>query len=190
MTETEMPTDVSIITTYRCQMRCKMCDIWENPTDPKKEITAKELEILPNFKFVNVTGGEPFVRRDLEDIVEVLYKKSDRIVISTSGFHHKRIIRLAERFPNIGIRVSIEGLSQRNDDLRGREGGFDRGLKTLFALKEMGNKDIGFGITVSNKNSEDMLWLHKLAQSMGMEFATAAFHNSFYFHKDDNWIEN
>lgn len=185
-----MPTDVSIITTYRCQMRCKMCDIWEHPTDPKLEITAKDLEILPSFKFVNITGGEPFVRRDLEDIVEVLYKKSERIVISTSGFHYKRIIRLAERFPNIGIRVSIEGLSQRNDDLRGREGGFDRGLKTLFALQEMGNKDIGFGITVSNKNSEDMLWLYKLSKAMGMEFATAAFHNSFYFHKDDNWIEN
>ncbi|MBA1332247.1 radical SAM protein, partial [Candidatus Endoriftia persephone str. Guaymas] len=117
-----------------------------------REITAKDLEILPSFKFVNVTGGEPFVRRDLEDIVETLYKKSDRIVISTSGFHYKRIIRLIERFPNIGIRVSIEGLSQRNDDLRGREGGFDRGLKTLFALKEMGNQDIGFGITVSDNN--------------------------------------
>ena len=55
------PTDVSIITTYRCQMRCKMCDIWENPSDSKKEIQAKELEMLPNFKFVNITGGEPFV---------------------------------------------------------------------------------------------------------------------------------
>jgi MoaA/NifB/PqqE/SkfB family radical SAM enzyme len=148
-----MPTDVSIITTYRCQMRCKMCDIWEHPTDSKREITAKELEILPGFKFVNVTGGEPFVRRDLEDLVEVLFKKSDRIVISTSGYHYKRILKLAERFPDIGIRVSIEGLSQHNDRLRGREGGFDRGLKTLLGLREMGVKDIGFGCTVSNLRS-------------------------------------
>jgi radical SAM protein with 4Fe4S-binding SPASM domain len=185
-----MPTDVSIITTYRCQMRCKMCDIWENPTDSKREITAKELEMLPNFKFVNITGGEPFVRRDLEDIVEVMYRKSDRVVISTSGYHYKRILQMAKRFPNIGIRVSIEGLSQHNDDLRGREGGFDRGLKTLLGLQEMGCKDIGFGMTVSNKNSGDVVWLHRLAKSLGMEFATAAFHNSFYFHKDDNWIDN
>ena len=188
--KTDLPSDVSIITTYRCQMRCKMCNIWENPTDPKKEITAKELEILPNFKFVNITGGEPFVRRDLEDIADVLFKKSNRIVISTSGWHYKRIISMAERFPNIGIRVSIEGLSQRNDDLRGRESGFDRGLKTLLSLREMGVKDIGFGITVSNKNSEDMLWLYRLAKELGLEFATAAFHNSFYFHKDDNDITN
>lgn len=184
------PTDISIITTYRCQMRCKMCDIWENPTDKKQEITAKELEMLPKFKFVNITGGEPFVRRDLEEIVEVMVKKSPRVVISTSGWHTDRIFRLAERFPNIGIRVSIEGLSQKNDELRGREGSFDRGLRVLLTLKEMGVKDIGYGCTVSNNNSEDMLWLYKLSRELGMEFATAAFHNSFYFHKDDNDITN
>lgn len=184
------PTDVSIITTYRCQMRCKMCDIWENPTDKKQEITAKELEIIPNFKFVNITGGEPFVRRDLEDIVEVLFKKSDRIVISTSGWHTERIIKMAERFPKIGIRVSIEGLAEKNDDLRGRDGSFDRAMRLLLTLKEMGIKDIGYGCTVSNKNSDDMLWLYKLSRELGMEFATAAFHNSYYFHKDDNEITN
>ena len=184
------PTDVSIITTYRCQMRCKMCDIWENPSDSKREIQAKELEILPKFKFVNITGGEPFVRRDLQDIVEVMFRKSERIVISTSGWHTDRIIKMAERFPNIGIRVSIEGLSEKNDDLRGREGSFDRGLRVLLTLKEMGIKDIGYGCTVSNHNSADMLWLYKLSRELGMEFATAAFHNSYYFHKDDNEITN
>ena len=185
-----IPTDVSIITTYRCQMRCKMCDIWENPTDKKLEITAKELDVLPKFKFANITGGEPFVRRDLEDIVDVMYKKSDRIVISTSGWHTDRIIKMAEKFPNIGIRVSIEGLAQKNDDLRGREGSFDRAMRLLLTLKEMGMKDIGYGCTVSNKNSDDMLWLYKLSRELGMEFATAAFHNSYYFHKDDNEITN
>lgn len=184
------PTDVSVITTYRCQMRCKMCDIWENPTDKKREITAKDLEILPNFKFVNVTGGEPFVRRDLEDIVDVLFKKSDRVVISTSGWHTDRIIKMAEKYPNIGIRISIEGLSQKNDDLRGRDGTFDRAMRVLLTLKEMGMKDIGYGCTVSNKNSDDMLWLYRLSRELGMEFATAAFHNSYYFHKDDNEITN
>jgi len=183
-----MPTDVSIITTYRCQMRCKMCNIWENPTDRKQEITPQDLEILPSFKFVNITGGEPFVRNDLEDIVEVMFKKSERIVISTSGWHTKKILKMAERFPNIGIRVSIEGLSQKNDDLRGREGGFDRGLKTLLTLKEMGVKDIGFGQTVSNRNSGDLVPLYQLSKELGMEFATAAFHNSYYFHRDDNHI--
>ncbi len=185
-----MPTDASIITTYRCQMQCKMCDIWKNPSDKESEITPQELEILPSLKFINITGGEPFLRQDLDEIVEVALSKAPRIVISTSGWHVERIVALAEKFPNIGIRVSIEGLEQKNDELRGRTGGFDRGLKTLRTLKEMGIKDIGFGITVSNKNSADMLQLYDLSKSLEMEFATAAFHNAYYFHKGDNIITN
>lgn len=185
-----MPSDVSIITTYRCQMRCKMCNIWENPTDEKKEIQAKDLEKLPKLRFINITGGEPFLRSDLEEIVSVCFTKAPRVVISTSGYHHDKIIALAKKFPKIGIRVSIEGLSQRNDELRGKQGGFDKGLMTLLKLREIGIKDIGFGITVSNQNSPDMLWLYKLAKELKLEFATAAFHNSFYFHKDDNIITN
>ena len=190
MKKVQMPTDVSIITTYRCQMACKMCDIWKNPTDKKKEITPQDLEKLPNFKFVNITGGEPFLREDLEEIVEVMFKKTDRIVISTSGWHTSKILKLAKRFPKIGIRVSIEGLELKNDELRGRDGGFQKGLATLKGLKELGVKDIGFGITVSNKNSPDMLELYKLGKELDMEFATASFHNSYYFHKDDNFVTN
>ncbi len=182
--------DVSIITTYRCQMRCKMCDIWQNPTDPKKEIMPEELKILPHMDFCNITGGEPFIRDDLEEIVRVMFERSDRVVISTSGYHVERILALAKRFPNIGIRVSIEGLPKKNDELRGRNDGFDRGLRTLLGLRKLGIKDIGFGITVSNKNSEDMLWLYELAKELNMEFATATFHNSFYFHKHDNFVTN
>jgi radical SAM protein with 4Fe4S-binding SPASM domain len=185
-----LPTDVSIITTYRCQMRCKMCDIWQNPTDARKEITPAELELLPDFKFANITGGEPFLRKDIEDIVSVMMRKADRVVISTSGWHKDRIIELAKKHPKIGIRVSIEGLSQANDDLRGRPGGFDRGLSLLLELKRMGLTDIGFGQTVSNKNSHDLLPLYELSKNLGMEFATASFHNSYYFHKGDNFITN
>ena len=185
-----LPTDVSIITTYRCNMKCKMCNIWRYPTEISKEIRPEELEILPQMKFVNITGGEPFVRRDLDEIVEVSFRKAPRVVISTSGYQVDDILALAEKFPKIGIRVSIEGLSTVNDYLRGRDSGFDRGLKTLLGLRRLGIKDIGFGITVSNNNSADMLELYELSKNLKMEFATAAYHNSYYFHKDDNVITN
>lgn len=185
-----LPTDASIILTYRCPMRCKMCNIWQNPTDKKEEIKAADLHSLPRLKFINLTGGEPFIREDLAEIVEECYRHTDRIVISTSGWYDDRVIELARRFPKIGIRISIEGLKEKNDELRGRDGGFNKGYNTLLKLKEMGLKDIGFGCTVSNNNSSDMLELYKLSRELGLEFATAAFHNSFYFHKHDNVITN
>ena len=185
-----LPREASIILTYRCPMHCQMCNIWAHPTRAEEEITPATLEKLPRLKFINLTGGEPFVRDDLEEVVRVCYTRAPRIVISTSGWLEDRVIDLARQFPNIGIRISIEGLAEKNDELRGREGGFERGLRTLRTLKEMGLTDIGFGCTVSNHNSSDMLELYRLAKEMGMEFATAAFHNSFYFHKYDNIITN
>jgi len=182
--------DGSIIVTYRCPMRCKMCNIWANPTKKEEEFKPELLKKLPKMHFVNITGGEPFVRDDIEEIVKILMTKTDRIVFSTSGFYSEKIIELAKKYPKLGFRISIEGLSCKNDELRGREGGFDKGLKTLLELRRIGVKDIGFGITVSNNNSEDMLNLYELSKSLGMQFATASFHNSFYFHKYDNRITN
>jgi radical SAM protein with 4Fe4S-binding SPASM domain len=183
--------DASIIVTYRCPMRCKMCNIWANPTSQAEELNSAEYEKLPNnLHAINITGGEPFVRDDLEDIIKVLQTKTKRIVISSSGYFEDKIIDLFLRHPHLGIRISIEGLSQKNDELRGHLGGFDKGLRTLLKLKEMKIKDIGFGITVSNNNSSDMLSLYSLARELNLQFATAAFHNSFYFHKYDNKITN
>ena len=98
---------------------------------------------------------------------------------------------MAEKFGNqIGIRISIEGLPAANDELRGIKNGFDHGLRTLVTLHDMGIRDIGFGITVSDRNAKDMIELYRLANAMGLEFATAVTHNSYYFHKHDNTFEN
>ena len=165
-----------------------MCDIWRNPTDASHEIKGADLRSLPRLKFINITGGEPFVREDLGEIVEECYRHTPRIVISTSGWFTDRIIDLARQFPRIGIRVSLEGMERTNGAVRGREGSFSRGIAVLRQLHELGVKDIGVACTVSGDNSPDLAELYRLTRSMGMEFATAAAHNSFYFHKTDNVI--
>jgi len=175
-----------IAVTYRCNARCQMCYTWKYPTRKEVEIQARHLVSLPPMRFTNLTGGEPFLRRDLEDIIEVVKPKTKRIVISTNGFFTSRILKVAAKYPDIGIRISIEGLPRVNDELRGIKHGFDKGLRTLLELHDMGLKDIGFGITLSDKNAKDLLSLYRLAKAMGLEFATAATHNSYYFHKFDN----
>lgn len=178
-----------VCVTYRCNAKCHMCNIWQHPTKPQEEIKPDIVEKLPRLKFVNITGGEPFIREDLEEFVERLKRKGQRIVISTNGFFTDRIVQLAQRHKDIGIRISLEGLPKANDELRGIKDGFDKGLRTLIELKHMGMKDIGFGITVSDRNALDLLELYKLAAAMKVEFATAVVHNGFYFHKQDNRIE-
>ncbi len=179
--------EACIIVTYRCNAKCHMCNTWQYPSQPKEEITPAVIEKLPNgLNFINITGGEPFLRDDLADIVQVALSKTKRLVISTNGYFTDRMIALAQRFPQIGVRISIEGLPEANDRLRGIPDGFDHGLRSLLGLRAMGLKDVGFGITVSDVNAKDMIELYRLADAMGLEFATASTHNSYYFHKSDN----
>ncbi|MDD2970062.1 MAG: radical SAM protein, partial [Lachnospiraceae bacterium] len=180
----------SIIITYRCNAKCNMCDCYKNPSKPEEEIKLETLEKLPDMAFTNITGGEPFIRQDIADIVRVLYKKTKRIVISTNGYFTDRIIKLCEEFPQIGIRISIEGLEETNNAIRGLPDGFKKGYETLKRLVEMGHKDVGFGMTVQDMNCKDLIPLYKLSDELNMEFATATLHNSFYFRKTDNKIDN
>ena len=180
----------TVIVTYRCNARCNMCDCFKDPTRPEEEITLEVIKKLPEMAFTNITGGEPFIRRDIPDIVRELYKKSDRIVISTNGYFTERIIALCREFPKVGIRISIEGLQETNDAIRGIPDGFQRGYRTLQTLVEMGHPDVGFGMTVQDMNCEDLVPLYKISDEMGMEFATATLHNSFYFRKTDNKIDD
>ncbi|MCK4547508.1 MAG: SPASM domain-containing protein [Candidatus Eisenbacteria sp.] len=168
-----------------------MCNTWQHPSDPKDEIPPEIIEKLPaRLGRVNVTGGEPMLRKDIDDVIAVISKKTRRCEISTNGYFTDRIIDIAGKFPEVVIRVSLEGLASANDDLRGIKDGFDHGLRTLLKLKEMGVKDIGFAITVSDRNAGDIMELFALASGLDMEFATAATHNSFYFHKMSNAFEN
>lgn len=180
----------TVIVTYRCNARCSMCNRYKAPSKAEEELTIETIRKLPKMYFTNITGGEPFIRRDLKDIVRELYKKSDRIVISTNGFFTDRIIDLCKEFPQVGIRISIEGLEQTNNEIRGLENGFQRGYDTLKELRNMGMKDVGFGMTVQDKNAPDLVPLYKISNDMCMEFATASLHNSFYFVEAKNIIHD
>lgn len=190
MAKSEKKLNGTIIVTYRCNARCTMCNRYKAPSRPDEEISLDTIKKLPRMYFTNITGGEPFIREDLPDIVRELYKKSDRIVISTNGYFTDRIIKLAEEFPKVGIRVSIEGLEQTNNEIRGLPDGFNRGYSTLKKLVEMGHPDVGFGMTVQDKNAPDLVPLYHLANELHMEFATASLHNSFYFVEAKNIIHD
>ncbi len=180
----------TVIVTYRCNAKCTMCNRYKVPSKPEEEISIETIKKLPLMSFTNITGGEPFIREDLKDIVRELYKKSDRIVISTNGFFTDRIVDLCKEFPNIGIRISIEGLENTNNEIRGLDDGYNRGYTTLKTLVEMGMKDVGFGMTVQDKNAPDLVPLYEISNELGMEFATASLHNSFYFVETTNIIHD
>lgn len=180
----------SIITTFRCNAKCHMCDIWRHPSKASEEISPKLMEKLPEGLRVNITGGEPTIRKDIGDFFEILYGKSHLLELSTNGYNTDKILELAENYPKILIRISVEGLPKLNDKLRGLPDGFDRALRTILELKKTKCKNIGFSIVICDKNADDLVALHELCSYLGVELGSSVMHNSWYFHKNDNVVND
>lgn len=96
----------SLITTFRCNAKCNMCNIWKHQTRPEEEIDYHYYEKLPAGLRINITGGESTIRKDIDDIFRVLYPKASLLELSTNGYNTETIVALAKKYPNILI-VSV-----------------------------------------------------------------------------------
>lgn len=179
----------SLIITYRCNAKCQMCEIWKHPSRSGAEIKPEFYEKLPSGLRINITGGEPTVRKDIDEIFRILYPKASLLELSTNGYYTDKIISLAEKYPNILIRVSVEGLPALNDRLRGLKNGFDHAVRTVLALRKTRCRNIGFSVVVSPHNVSDLIHLYELSCDLGVELGNSVIHNSWYFHKHDNQIQ-
>lgn len=178
----------SLITTFRCNAKCNMCNIWKHQTRPEEEIDCAYYEKLPAGLRINITGGEATIRKDIDKIFEILYPKAALLELSTNGYNTDTIVALANKYPNILIRVSLEGLPALNDAKRGTTDGFDHALRTILELKKTKCKNIGFSVVISPDNYKDLIYLYELCVALDVELGNSVVHNSWYFHKEDNQI--
>jgi len=180
--------DFTVITTYRCNSKCSMCHVWQNPSHPAEEVDMKTLEKIPfGIDHLNLTGGEPTLRGDLAQMVDLLHPRARKLEISTNGLRWQTLKAVIRKYPDIKVRFSLEGLGEVNDRIRGEAGGFERKVEGVKQLKELGGCDLGFAAVIQDDNAADLLPLYRLAQGMGVELATSVLHNAFQFHKADNY---
>jgi radical SAM protein with 4Fe4S-binding SPASM domain len=154
---------VNLCVTYWCQYRCKTCNIWlRKPTD---ELTTGELlrfiEVNRDIQWLDVTGGEPFLREDLGEILEAAVRRWRGLVLlhfPTNGFLTDRIVSTAERIAALGgprfiVTVSLDGDEALNDEVRGIKGGYRRQMETFKALRQIKGVEAVLGMTVSRYNA-------------------------------------
>ena len=160
------PMDLSIILTYRCNSRCSMCNIWQHPTLPAEEVTLETLAKLPGgFDYLNLTGGEPTLRTDLEAVVDLLHPKTRQLEISTNGLQADKLERILRKHPDVKIRISLEGIGERNNAIRGEKNGFERKRDTMKRLKAAGGCDLGFATTFQDDNCDQLLDLYQIGRA-------------------------
>ena len=193
------PLFINFPITYKCNMRCSMCDIWQRyRKDPKKlseELTTEEIErifsdnsdFLSNVRNVGLTGGEPFLRDDIGDIVRIIRDNipNVRLGAQTNGFRTDSIIRNLKdilRFcPDFGLAVSLDGVMETHDRIRGVKGTFNNALETIREARKLGVKRITTGMTLSSINYDQINKIRDIASELDTEFSCFLADEGDYF---------
>ena len=136
-----LPRFLTYIVTFTCNARCIMCDSWkkESPDDLQLDEIERIFRQLPRLDAVRLTGGEPFVRRDLSDIAALArtHLRPLFLHVTTNGFLTDRIVNFCEtRDQSLPLRllVSVDGLAGKHNEVRGRETAWDSAIATLKTL--------------------------------------------------------
>ena len=129
-----------------CNCRCQMCNIWQQKFD--YQITPSELEkalsnpLFSEVKTIGVNGGEPTLRKDLAELVDILFRKLPKlsnISLITNSLNSSQV---TERITEIGqvikshnglldVMVSLDGVGEVHDRVRGRKGNFENAVKVI-----------------------------------------------------------
>ena len=142
-----LPFSLVVSASFRCNSRCKTCGVWSKPGD---EMTLEEWDRVfaklgRGPVYLTFTGGEPFLRQDLADMVLSAYRhcRPSVVTIPTNGLLTQRIADQAERMAagapgaSIGINLSLDGVGQEHDEIRQVPGNWNKALETWQALKSL-----------------------------------------------------
>ncbi|MBU6996837.1 MAG: radical SAM protein [Theionarchaea archaeon] len=202
------PYKVTYAVTYQCNARCKICNIWKKyvqvPQKKAEELTLPEIgAIFSQFdlSWVSLTGGEPFLRDDLVDIVSAIEECSPHLsllTIPTNGSLPETARRATEsileetRIQNVVVTVSVDGDELLHDELRGVPGLWKKARTLYHMLSSMENDrfSVLLEFTVSKHNAG---YLDRAIRSFGADYSqvviTAA-HSSYFYRTELHHLHN
>jgi MoaA/NifB/PqqE/SkfB family radical SAM enzyme len=153
-----LPANITVSVSYRCNSRCKTCNVWQLPND---DLTCEEWDrvfaSLGNAPYwFTFSGGEPTLRPDLPDMVGSAYQhcRPGIINIPTNGILDKtippRIEQVLQAAPKseVIINLSLDNIGSKHDEIRGVPNNWRRAMSTYRQLKELqhGYKNLTLGI--------------------------------------------
>jgi len=198
------PVFVNYLCTFRCNSRCTMCNIWslyqsrEGKKQRSEELTATELrkilqqnqDFLSQVRHIGVTGGDPLLRPDIVELIQTLREKLPyaEAGIQTNGLAprlvEQRVREILKFYPEFSLAVSLDGIGDVHDRIRGIPGAFERAMESIRIAQSLGVKRITTGMTLSNANANQIGEVKKLADELGTEFSCFLAEKSRYFRNE------
>jgi radical SAM family uncharacterized protein len=153
---------------YRCNLECGMCPFWrredENLLTVDDEVRMMKSLVRAGVSFLGFEGGEPLLRRDLPEILAESHQRFHTSVVTNGWLLRNRIRDIAPHLDMIF--VSLDGIGDLHDRLRGIPGSFDRAVDGIRAARNY--VPVGISSTITNDNMDDAEKVVALAQRLGV----------------------
>jgi MoaA/NifB/PqqE/SkfB family radical SAM enzyme len=177
------PLRVQLEVTGTCNLKCEFCCQDEGYKYGKEELNLSEIKSvidqIPRFTLLTFSGGEPLLRKDIKEIISYALEKKHFCNISTNGvLLDSEIIKLLMQKGFLAISVSLDGMGQIHDKLRGVPQTFEKVKSNLIAFasikKERKNKFplLDIKTIITDKNIDELVKLYSFCESIGAEFFT------------------
>jgi MoaA/NifB/PqqE/SkfB family radical SAM enzyme len=188
-----MPINLTFSVTNVCQSRCKTCSIWElykdRPELRENELTLDEIEkifrSMGHIYVFNVSGGEPFLRSDITEIIRAAcnHLSPGVVHIPTNAIARKRTEKKTRQILEIlksncsdtqlTIKPSLDHIESKHDEIRGVPGNFEKVLDVFNRLKKMQsaypNFHVELGTVISRWNVDDVEEIAQYVTNLGVD---------------------
>jgi MoaA/NifB/PqqE/SkfB family radical SAM enzyme len=174
-----LPVNITVSVSYRCNSRCKTCNVWLLPND---DLVLDEwdrvFQSLGNAPYwFTFSGGEPTWREDLPEMVESAYRHCQPGIINipTNGIQDRvipprieRILQIARKSEVI-INLSLDAVGEKHDEIRGVKNNWSRAMSTYRQLKDLqrtySNLTVGIHTVISSYNIDSFPELCEFVQT-------------------------
>lgn len=166
--------------TNRCNMRCFMCGNFNREHDFQCELTAEDIKkafsdpYLRHLDVIRFTGGEPFIRKDLKEIIQANHENTHCkfYFITTNCTFIEKIETLIKSLVPEGItlnfQVSLDSIGEEHDDIRGLKGASKLVIENLIRLSKLRERYhffIGVNQTISSRNLTKVKEVHEFCKN-------------------------
>ncbi|MDE1762263.1 MAG: radical SAM protein [Candidatus Micrarchaeota archaeon] len=206
----DRPYKLNFAITMWCQSRCMTCNIWQ--LRPKGELTIDEIREFArkntSFRWIGLTGGEPFLRSDIVEIVKAFKENSKGLYLLTMPTNSlcnqetvvKKLAQILELgIPKVVITLSLDGHRELHDKVRGVQGNYDKVISMYKALTELRkthkNLSFVFGYTISKINEGQFQRTYDEVKREIPQITYNDFHinvaqlsNNYYHNTDDSIV--
>lgn len=184
--------------TSACNSRCQLCDIWKQKPDPGI-LTLEQIKktfsdpLFKHLECVLLTGGEPVLRDDLLDIILFIHRKLPKVrfTLSTNAILPEKVLKVVlgalENGVGIDVGVSVDGVGEHHDRIRGVKGNFDKADHLIDELLDLKGKykdklSVVAGLTIHPLTVNYVKEVEDYANKKGVHFIVQLYDEAPYYY--------